>query len=284
MACLQAAEAYLDDPTPWVSLISVARLYPSGVRRQELWRWWDELHGATRTASRATSRCCTTTRRAGTARTADVRLRPGRGRAWHRPGCALPVLVQYAHVEEYRYAGDAADGRRPSVGLGQHWNHDGAVSDVRRTWQRWIVGRRRAPSPRVSCATSTTWPTRPARRGSATWRPRSWPASAAGRRAHRGPARATRPSRSSGTAGITECATEGGARSAESWGPVRRLAGRRTIRGPAARGVRQGPSPFTWDGPPRGGGSSSGAPGQQGVRRSSPGRSPPAGSGRAPAR
>jgi hypothetical protein len=27
------------------------------------------------------------------------------------------------------------------MALGQHWNHDGAVSDVRRTWQRWIMGR-----------------------------------------------------------------------------------------------------------------------------------------------
>jgi hypothetical protein len=44
LACLQAAEAYPPDPTPWVSLISVARLYASGVRRQELARWWDELH------------------------------------------------------------------------------------------------------------------------------------------------------------------------------------------------------------------------------------------------
>ncbi|CAM5714559.1 hypothetical protein SGRIM119S_07724 [Streptomyces griseorubiginosus] len=58
------------------------------------------------------------------------------------PGSALPVLVQYARVEEYRAAVDAADGdRKASVGLGQHWKHDGAVSDVRRTWQRWIVGR-----------------------------------------------------------------------------------------------------------------------------------------------
>lgn len=44
LACLTAAEAYPEDPTPWVSLISVARLSPSGVRRQELACWWDELH------------------------------------------------------------------------------------------------------------------------------------------------------------------------------------------------------------------------------------------------
>jgi len=49
--------------------------------------------------------------------------------------------VQYARVEEYRTATDAAEDRRTSVGLGQHWKNDGAISDTRRTWQRWIVGR-----------------------------------------------------------------------------------------------------------------------------------------------
>ncbi|MEU9573745.1 hypothetical protein AB0D62_28540 [Streptomyces massasporeus] len=27
------------------------------------------------------------------------------------------------------------------MGLSQHWNHDGAASDRRRTWQRRVVGR-----------------------------------------------------------------------------------------------------------------------------------------------
>jgi hypothetical protein len=44
-------------------------------------------------------------------------------------------------VEEYRYALDAGHSGQSAVGLGQHWSHDGAVSDVRRTWQRWIIGR-----------------------------------------------------------------------------------------------------------------------------------------------
>jgi hypothetical protein len=44
-------------------------------------------------------------------------------------------------VEEYRYAQDEAQEGRTSLGLGQHWKHDGAVSDVRRTWERWIMGR-----------------------------------------------------------------------------------------------------------------------------------------------
>ncbi|MFF3463779.1 hypothetical protein [Streptomyces sp. NPDC002619] len=141
LACLQATEAWADDPTPWISLISVARLYPSGVRRQELACWWDELH-----------------RRDPYSVEGHLQVLHYYSARWHGthglmydfardaagvapPGCALPVLVQYARVEEYRYALDGAKGQHSAMGLGQHWDHDGAVSDVRRTWQRWITGR-----------------------------------------------------------------------------------------------------------------------------------------------
>ncbi|MFI7498260.1 hypothetical protein ACIBVL_07020 [Streptomyces sp. NPDC049687] len=141
LACLSAAEAYLDDPTPWISLISVARLYPAGVRRQEMARWWDELH-----------------RRDPFSMEGHLQVLHYYSARWHGshglmydfardaagvapPGCPLPVLVQYARVEEYRHAVDTPRGRPATVGLAQHWNNDGAVSDVRRTWERWITGR-----------------------------------------------------------------------------------------------------------------------------------------------
>jgi hypothetical protein len=140
-ACLQAAEAYLNDPTPWISLISVARLYPAGVRRQELARWWDELHqrdpynveGHLQVLHYYSARWH------GTHELMYDFARDAAGVA--PPGCALPVLVQYARVEEYRYALDTADDGRPAAGSRQHWNHDGAVNDVRRTWQHWIMSR-----------------------------------------------------------------------------------------------------------------------------------------------
>ncbi|MFF6803244.1 hypothetical protein [Streptomyces sp. NPDC012616] len=142
LACLAATEAYLDDPTPWTSLISVARLYPAGVRRQELARWWDELH-----------------RRDPYSMEGHLQVLHYYSARWHGshglmydfardaagvapPGCPLPVLVQYARVEEFRHALDTAHGRSTSVALAQHWNNDGAVSDVRRTWERWFAGRR----------------------------------------------------------------------------------------------------------------------------------------------
>ncbi|SHH54763.1 hypothetical protein [Streptomyces sp. 3214.6] len=142
LACLAAAEAYLGDPTPWTSLISVARLYPAGVRRQELARWWDELY-----------------QRDPYSMEGHLQVLHYYSARWHGshglmydfardaagvapPGCPLPVLVQYARVEEFRHSLDTTQGRSASVGLGQHWNNDGAVSDVRRTWDRWIMGRK----------------------------------------------------------------------------------------------------------------------------------------------
>jgi len=144
-ACLQAAQAYLDDPTPWISLISVARLYPQGVRRQELARWWDELHqrdpynveGHLQVLHYYSARWH------GSHGLMYDFARDAAGVA--PPGCALPVLVQYARVEEYRHAVDSGQGDRTSVGLGQYWSNDGARSDVRRTWQRWIMGRMDGP-------------------------------------------------------------------------------------------------------------------------------------------
>lgn len=141
LSCLRAADACPDDPTPWISLISVARLYPSGVRRQELARWWDELHQRDPYSVEGHLQVLHyySARWHGTHGLMYDFARDAAGVA--PPGCPLPVLVQYARVEEYRYALDAARGQHASMGLGQHWSNDGAVSGVRRTWERWITGR-----------------------------------------------------------------------------------------------------------------------------------------------
>ncbi|MFJ9025077.1 hypothetical protein ACIRPU_34675 [Streptomyces sp. NPDC102259] len=142
LACLSAAEAFLDDPTPWTSLISVARLYPAGVRRQELARWWDELHQRDPYSMEGHLQVLHyySARWHGSHGLMYDFARDAAGAA--PPGCPLPVLVQYARVEEFRHALDAREDRSTAVGLGQHWNNDGAVSDVRRTWERWVMGRK----------------------------------------------------------------------------------------------------------------------------------------------
>ncbi|ELP71067.1 hypothetical protein ACKI1I_40310 [Streptomyces turgidiscabies] len=144
-ACLQAAEAYPEDPTPWISLISVARLYPSGVQQREMARWWDELHARDPYSVEG-----------------HLQVLHYYSARWHGThgymygfardaadvapsGTPLPVLVQHARVEEYRYLLDAAKGRRDAMRLGPHWDHDGAVNDVRRSWERWIQARPDTP-------------------------------------------------------------------------------------------------------------------------------------------
>ncbi|MFF0200792.1 hypothetical protein [Streptomyces sp. NPDC005017] len=142
-ACLTAAEADPADPTPWISLISVARLYASGARRRELARWWDELHRRDPYSVEGHLQVLHyySARWHGTHGQMYDFARDAAGAAPF--GCPLPVLVQYARAEEYRYALDAARGDQARVRLGQHWSHEVAVSDVRRTWQRWIPGRSR---------------------------------------------------------------------------------------------------------------------------------------------
>jgi hypothetical protein len=54
--------------------------------------------------------------------------------------------MQYARVEEYRCIMDGAQGQPSAlVGMSRHWDHDGAVSDVRRTRERWITARPEGP-------------------------------------------------------------------------------------------------------------------------------------------
>ncbi|MFE3323877.1 hypothetical protein [Streptomyces sp. NPDC059176] len=145
MSCLGAAEAAPRDPMPWVSLLTVARLYEGGVRRRELRGWWDELR-----------------RRDPDNIEGHVQLLRYWSARWHGthgamydlardaagaapPGSPLPVLVQIARVEEFRYVAEAARGRAPVRDFGQHWKHELAVTEVRRTWDRWIGGRAGGP-------------------------------------------------------------------------------------------------------------------------------------------
>lgn len=141
MACLGAADARPADPMPWVSLLTVARLYEGGVARAELRRWWDELR-----------------RRDPHNLEGHVQLLRYWSARWHGthgsmydfardaagaapPGSPLPVLVQIARVEEYRYVVDAGRGREPVRGFDQHWKHELAATEVRRTRERWLGGR-----------------------------------------------------------------------------------------------------------------------------------------------
>ncbi|MGI5401683.1 hypothetical protein ACQEVG_20015 [Streptomyces sp. CA-135486] len=144
LVALGAAEVHPADPMPWVSLLTLARLYETGVSRRELRRWWDELR-----------------RRDPYNIEGHVQLLRYHSARWHGThgkmydfardvagaaplGSPLPVLVQIARVEEYRYATEG--GRAAVRDFGRHWHHELAVTDVRRTWDRWIGGRPPGPA------------------------------------------------------------------------------------------------------------------------------------------
>ncbi|WP_037572701.1 hypothetical protein [Phaeacidiphilus oryzae] len=135
--CLQAAEAAPADPMPWVSLMTLSRLYGGG--HQHTWHWWREL----------------------TAR--DPYHREGHHQAlrhlsarWHGShgemynfahdtaafaplGSPLPALTQAARVEHYVHR--VATEGRAAIGLTYHWSHDSARQALRTTLNRWITHR-----------------------------------------------------------------------------------------------------------------------------------------------
>ncbi|MCF3961820.1 hypothetical protein L1885_09075 [Streptomyces fuscigenes] len=146
-SCLRAADASPLDPAPWASLLTVARLYGKGVRGPELQRWWDGLRrrdpfhveGHAQLLRYFSARWHGTHGRMyGFARDAAA-VAP--------EGSPLPVLVQIARVEEYRYVIEsaAANGGSPPCETGQHWSHDIAATEARRTYERWLGGRPRGP-------------------------------------------------------------------------------------------------------------------------------------------
>ncbi|MCT9092729.1 hypothetical protein N4G70_28240 [Streptomyces sp. ASQP_92] len=144
LTCLRAARARPADPTPWASLLTVVRLYEGGVTRRELRSWWDELRRRDpyHLEGHVQMLRYFSARWHGTHGSMYDFARDAAGAA--PAGSPLPVLVQIARVEEYRYVSDAAKGR-PVRGFGQHWTHELAVTELHRTYDRWLGGRPPGP-------------------------------------------------------------------------------------------------------------------------------------------
>lgn len=145
--CWYAAEAAPADPLPWISLLTLARLYGDG--HPEVWRWWREvLH-----------------RDPGNREAHHQALRHLSAR-WHGshgdmynfardsaatapPGSPLPVLAQAARVEHFRHLVRLQGKDAP--GLTFHWNNDVAHHDLLFTVRHWLAHiRPPAPAPLVA--------------------------------------------------------------------------------------------------------------------------------------
>ncbi|WP_086827715.1 hypothetical protein [Streptomyces sp. NRRL B-24572] len=135
--CLQASELAPVDPQPWVSLVSLGRLYEGG--HPDMGYWWKELlardpyhreghHQALRHLS--------------------ARWHGSHGQAanfaWDvvayvPAGSPLAVLPLVARSEEYRYRVEVEG--RTAVGLTYHWNSEAAKRDLRVVLEKWIGAR-----------------------------------------------------------------------------------------------------------------------------------------------
>ncbi|MCX5439851.1 MULTISPECIES: hypothetical protein [unclassified Streptomyces] len=134
---LRAAEAFPADPVPWVSLLTVARLFPGGHPSMEL--WWKELH-----------------QRDPYNREGNHQVLRHLSARWHGshgvmynfaqdvtatlpPGSPLAVLPQVARIEEYRYRVEREGSQ--AIGLLQFWNNENSASQARRAWHLWMAQR-----------------------------------------------------------------------------------------------------------------------------------------------
>jgi len=135
--CLQAAEANPADPVPWVSLMTLARLYGNG--HPHVWHWWRELQARDPFSREGHQQVL---------RHLSARWHGSHGEMYNFArdaaafaplGSPLGVLTQTARAEHYRYRIETEG--RAAVGLTYHWSQDVAQHALRATLNQWIAHR-----------------------------------------------------------------------------------------------------------------------------------------------
>ncbi|MGW6919335.1 hypothetical protein ACWGB8_36800 [Kitasatospora sp. NPDC054939] len=132
--CLLAADASPEDPVPWVSLVTLARLYAGGHPQSGL--WWRELRARDRDNREGHHQVL---------RHLSARWHGSHSRMYDfardaasfaPPGSPLLVLTQVARAEHFRSL--AQNRALTPLTLSQHWKSEVAVRDLDRTCERWI--------------------------------------------------------------------------------------------------------------------------------------------------
>jgi hypothetical protein len=135
--CLQAAEANPADPVPWISLMTLARLYAGG--HPHVWHWWRELQARDPFSREGHHQVL---------RHLSARWHGSHGEMYNFArdaaafaplGSPLGVLTQVARAEHFRYRLDTEG--RGAVGLTYHWSQDVALHALRATLNQWIAHR-----------------------------------------------------------------------------------------------------------------------------------------------
>ncbi|GAA5022584.1 hypothetical protein [Kitasatospora paranensis] len=132
--CLQAAHGHPDDPVPWVSLMTTARLYAGG--HPQTSQWWRELQARdreTREGHHQVLRHISARWHGSHAQMYDF--------AWDSAsfapsGSPLLALVQAARAEHYRHLVET--GGATALALSQHWKSDAALRDLEQTCLHWV--------------------------------------------------------------------------------------------------------------------------------------------------
>lgn len=135
--CLQASDLAPEDPHPFVSLVTLGRLYEDGDANMA--RWWKELqardpyhreghHQALRHLSARWHGSHTTAYNFA-----------WDAAAYAPAGSPLVALPQVARAEEYRHRTETEG--RTTIGLTYHWTGERARWDLRQTMEKWIVPR-----------------------------------------------------------------------------------------------------------------------------------------------
>jgi hypothetical protein len=136
--CGHAVSAAEEDPMPWISLLTLARLYAGGHPR--VWDWWRQIQARdpfNREAHHQTLRYLSARWHGSHGVMYDF----ARDSAAVAPlGSPLSALLQTARVEHYRQVSQQSEGRL-APGLAYHWAGDGAVQDLRITLRHWIAHR-----------------------------------------------------------------------------------------------------------------------------------------------
>ncbi|MEZ0065908.1 hypothetical protein ABIA32_001917 [Streptacidiphilus sp. MAP12-20] len=132
--CLQASERHPADPVPWVSLMTLARLYGQG--HPHVWHWWRELQARDQFNREGHHQVL---------RHLSARWHGSHGEmynfardsaAFAPPGSPLAALTQAARAEHFRQRTQAEG--ETAVGLTYHWTHEVAVQALGTTMRQWI--------------------------------------------------------------------------------------------------------------------------------------------------
>ncbi|WP_455352325.1 hypothetical protein [Streptomyces sp. SYSU K217416] len=135
--CLQASDLAPEDPHPWVSLVTLGRLYAGG--DPHMAHWWKELRNRDPYHREGHHQAL---------RYLSARWHGSNGEAYNfawetaayvPAGSPLAMLPQVARAEHYRHQTETEG--RTAIGLTYHWSGERARWDLRTAVEKWIARR-----------------------------------------------------------------------------------------------------------------------------------------------